>query len=224
MEEDILPQVEKLKRDRSNFLEYQKIGRELEALQRKLIAFDFMSSQAHSHSLQDDIANVKNQIRDVDKAIYDTKEELSRKEIRLKELEDKKKNKSGREKDEIEKRIKETMAALTAAEAELDAVRHKGKETKTAIDRKAKSIQSDKKELEKKQNELKKLEAGSGGEERRGKEAEEAVKRARNKIEALAKGMTTDEEGHAVTLDAQLTGQCFRFYYRLWFYFWYFLH
>lgn len=44
MEEDILPQVEKLKRDRSNFLEYQKIGRELEALQRKLIAFDFMSS------------------------------------------------------------------------------------------------------------------------------------------------------------------------------------
>ncbi|VDN21752.1 unnamed protein product [Gongylonema pulchrum] len=161
--------------------------------------------QAHSHSLQDDIANVKNQIRDVDKAIYDTKEELSRKEIRLKELEDKKKNKSGREKDEIEKRIKETMAALTATEAELDAVCHKGKETKTAIDRKAKSIQSDKKELEKKQNELKKLEAGSGGEEKRGKEAEEAVKRARNKIEALAKGMTTDEEGHAVTLDAQLT-------------------
>lgn len=26
-------------------------------------------------------------------------------------------------------------------------------------------------------------------------------------MEALAKGMTTDEDGHAVTLDAQLTGR-----------------
>lgn len=64
----------------------------------------------------------------------------------------------------------------------------------------------DKNELEKKCQELKKLESEIGGEEKRGKEAEEAVKRARNRMEALAKGMITDEDGHAVTLDAQLTG------------------
>lgn len=34
------------------------------------------------------------------------------------------------------------MAALTAAEADHDAMRDKGKETRTAIDRKTKSIQS----------------------------------------------------------------------------------
>uniref|UniRef100_A0A1I8EKE5 Structural maintenance of chromosomes protein n=1 Tax=Wuchereria bancrofti TaxID=6293 RepID=A0A1I8EKE5_WUCBA len=207
MEEDILPQVEKLKRDRSNFLEYQKIGRELEALQRKLTAFDFMSSLTHSHTLQDDITSVKNRIREVDKDIYDAKEELDRKELRLKELEDNKNNKTGWERKEIENRIKNTMAALTAAEAGRDAMLDKGKETRTAIDRKTKSIQSDKNELEKKCRELKKLETEIGGEEKRGKEAEEAVKRARNKLEALAKGMITDEDGHAVTLDAQLTAQ-----------------
>ncbi|VDN89119.1 unnamed protein product [Brugia pahangi] len=207
MEEDILPQVEKLKRDRSNFLEYQKIGRELEALQRKLIAFDFMSSLTHSHTLQDDITSVKDRIREVDKDIYDAKEELDRKELRLKELEDNKNNKTGRERKEIENRIKNAMAALTAAEAGRDAMLDKEKETRTAIDRKTKSIQSDKNELEKKCRELKKLETEIGGEEKRGKEAEEAVKRARNKLEALAKGMITDEDGHAVTLDAQLTAQ-----------------
>uniref|UniRef100_A0A915PWC6 Structural maintenance of chromosomes protein n=1 Tax=Setaria digitata TaxID=48799 RepID=A0A915PWC6_9BILA len=202
MEEDILPQVEKLKRDRSNFLEYQKIGRELEALQRKLIAFDFMSSLAHSRTLQDDIASVKNQIREVDKVIYDTKEELDRKELRLKELEDNKNNKSGREKKEIEDRIKGTLATLTTAEADLDAMRDKRKETETAVNRKTKSIQS-----VRIFKELKELETEIGGEEKRGKEAEEAVKRARKKLEALAKGMITDEEGHAITLDAQLTAQ-----------------
>ncbi|KAM3719094.1 Structural maintenance of chromosomes protein [Dirofilaria immitis] len=207
MEEDILPQVEKLKRDRSNFLEYQKIGRELEALQRKLVAFDFLSSLTHSRALQDDIANVKNQIREVDNLIYKAKEELDRKELRLKELEDNKNNKTGREKKEIEDRIKSKMAALTAAEADRDAMRDKEKETKTAINRKMKSIQSDKNELEKKCRELSKLETEIGGEEKRGKEAEEALKRARNKMEALAKGMITDEDGRAVTLDAQLTTQ-----------------
>lgn len=75
----------------------------------------------------------------------------------------------------------------------------------------------DKKELEKKKRELKKLEEESGGEEKRGQEVEEAVKRARNRLAALAKGMTTDEQGQAVTLDAQLTSMSFfcRFYYSL---------
>lgn len=45
MEEDILPQVEKLKRDRCDYLEYQRIDREVELLERKLVAFDFLTSQ-----------------------------------------------------------------------------------------------------------------------------------------------------------------------------------
>lgn len=69
----------------------------------------------------------------------------------------------------------------------------------------------DKSELEKKCRELKKLETEIGGEEKLGKQAEEAVRRARSKMEALAKGMITDEDGHAVTLDAQLTGPLQRF-------------
>ncbi|VDK87782.1 unnamed protein product, partial [Litomosoides sigmodontis] len=115
--------------------------------------------------------------------------------------------KTGKEKKEIEDRIKNAMAALTAAEADHDAMRDKGKETRTAIDRKTKSIQSDRSELEKKCQELRKLETEIGGEEKLGREAEEAVRRARNKMEALAKGMITDEDGQAVTLDAQLTAQ-----------------
>lgn len=45
MDEDILPKVEKLKRDRNNYLEYQKIGRDIDNLKRKLLAFDYANSQ-----------------------------------------------------------------------------------------------------------------------------------------------------------------------------------
>lgn len=51
------------------------------------------------------------------------------------------------------------------------------------------------------------MEREIGGEEKRGEDAQEAVKRARAKLEALAKGMTTDDEGNAMTLDAQLTSK-----------------
>jgi hypothetical protein len=44
MDEDILPRVEKLKRDRANYLEFQKIGRDIEIFERKLIAYDFHNS------------------------------------------------------------------------------------------------------------------------------------------------------------------------------------
>lgn len=44
LKDDILPRVEKLKNDRNNYLEFQKIGHDIEVLERKLIAFDFYSS------------------------------------------------------------------------------------------------------------------------------------------------------------------------------------
>jgi hypothetical protein len=60
--------------------------------------------------------------------------------------------------------------------------------------------------LDKKRAESTKKENEIGGEERRGKSAEERLAKARLQLEALAKGLTTDDEGNAVTLDAQITG------------------
>jgi hypothetical protein len=49
------------------------------------------------------------------------------------------------------------------------------------------------------------MEEEVGGEEKRGEDAKATVQRARDKLEALAKGMTIDETGKAETLDGQLT-------------------
>ena len=61
--------------------------------------------------------------------------------------------------------------------------------------------------MERKRKQLAETEGETGSEEQRGRAAEEAVVRARQKLEALARGMTTDEEGNAITLEAQLTGK-----------------
>lgn len=61
--------------------------------------------------------------------------------------------------------------------------------------------------MAKKLLELEKQEKESGGDEKMGEKAEKAVNDARDKLEAIAKGFTTDEKGNVVTLDAQLTGE-----------------
>jgi hypothetical protein len=60
--------------------------------------------------------------------------------------------------------------------------------------------------LTKKEAELASKESDIGEEERRYKAAEDTEIRARQKLEALAMGMITDDEGNAISLDAKLTG------------------
>lgn len=48
--------------------------------------------QAQGHSMEESIAGIKEQIREVDSNVYDIKEKLMKKEARLKELEESKKN------------------------------------------------------------------------------------------------------------------------------------
>uniref|UniRef100_A0A0M3IHY8 Structural maintenance of chromosomes protein 2 n=1 Tax=Ascaris lumbricoides TaxID=6252 RepID=A0A0M3IHY8_ASCLU len=45
LNEDIIPCVEKLRRDRNDYLEFLKINREIEVMERKLVAFDYVSNQ-----------------------------------------------------------------------------------------------------------------------------------------------------------------------------------
>uniref|UniRef100_A0A914ZLA8 Structural maintenance of chromosomes protein n=2 Tax=Parascaris TaxID=6254 RepID=A0A914ZLA8_PARUN len=207
LNEDIIPYVEKLRRDRNDYLEFQKINREIEVMERKLVAFDFVSNQGKRVHLESERESVVAKQRELGARVETMKQELEQKEASIREMEESKKNKYSGERKGIEEHVKELTDALNAVEARRDAVKERVNELKKKADRATKSIDSDKKALEEKSAALERLVTDRGEEERRGKEAEEAVRRARNKIEALAKGMTTDEHGDAVSLDAQLTAQ-----------------
>lgn len=207
LKDDILPRVEKLKKDRNNYLEFQKIGRDIEVLERKLIAFDFYNSHIRLGKHSADVEEIGQRQLRLEELISEAKKQIEENQITLADLEQIKKNKDCGEKIDLEENIKRLMGKLTDAEGRRDAVREKKKDQATAVERKQKSIVSDKKDLEKKCLELEKMENESGGDEKMGEEAEKAVTDARNKLETIAKGLMTDEKGNAVSLDAQLTAQ-----------------
>jgi peptidoglycan hydrolase CwlO-like protein len=84
--------------------------------------------------------------------------------------------------------MKDAIKAKTHMETKLAAAKDTLKTAKIELDRRQKAIQNDINELKRKTDELKSKECEFGDAERRGTEAEEAVSRARNKLEAIAKG------------------------------------
>uniref|UniRef100_A0A914BXX7 RecF/RecN/SMC N-terminal domain-containing protein n=1 Tax=Acrobeloides nanus TaxID=290746 RepID=A0A914BXX7_9BILA len=205
MDEDILPKVEKLKRDRNNYLEYQKIGRDIDNLKRKLLAFDYANSQAQAEKYTKLTTEKENELELISREIQDTGRRIEQLKEEYDQMEKQKATKFGNEKAQLEQTVKELQKKQTDVESRRDAKKDANKSLKTNVDRKTKSLNSDKKELEKKRKELEKMESENGGQEKRGKDAEEKLQKARSKMEALAKGMTTDEDGNAVTLEGQLT-------------------
>ncbi|KAH7722718.1 Structural maintenance of chromosomes protein 2 [Aphelenchoides avenae] len=205
MEEDIIPKVDKLKKDRSNFLEYQKLERAIEVLERKLVAYEFYACKRSAVTSAQDAEKKREQFDACLEEIRQTEEAVVSGEEEYRQMEAAKNNVMSQERQDLEERLKELRKRAAELESEYDGKVAGQKELQTNIERKKKSVKEDKKALAKKREELAKVEAEGGDEERRGNEAEEKVLNARKKLEALAKGMTTDEQGNAVTLEGQLT-------------------
>ncbi|KAI1727452.1 SMC proteins flexible hinge domain-containing protein [Ditylenchus destructor] len=205
MDEDILPRVEKLKKDRVNYLEYQKIGREIETFERKLFAYDYHNSLEQVKILNALSLGKLEDVQKISIEIEEKNDRTVREQTAYEQMERAKADTMSAEREALEREVAKHQSELSKIESDRDGKEMAQRELKLNIDRKKKDIDGDKKELGKKRTELEKKEADIGGEEKRGKNAEEKLLRARQKLEALAKGMTTDEDGNAVTLDAQLT-------------------
>uniref|UniRef100_A0A914UT26 Uncharacterized protein n=2 Tax=Plectus sambesii TaxID=2011161 RepID=A0A914UT26_9BILA len=200
--EDIMPRVEQLKSDRANYLEFNKLTREVEALERKSVAYDFYASQATCKQSENEIAQKNVEIGAIDSKVEANEATTAEIHAEIKKLEDKKEDGKKKQLEEGEKGALDQQAkAMSKFEGAQDAV----KAANVEVTRRNKTLKEDEKAMEKKQKELAKAEEEIGGAAQRGTDAEEAVQKARKKLEAIAKGMTTDDDGQAVTLEEQLT-------------------
>lgn len=203
-EEDILPRVERLKKDRENYLEYQRIEREVQLLERKFNAYDYHNSQLQIKELENKAQAFRQQITQVVKEIDQLQQEAKREEENLRKMESESAKNTAPEFQKLEKLLKEKQSSLAKIESEKDGKEADLNELLVSIERKVESLTGDRQHLETKRNYLANAQSENGTVEQQGLSAEEAVQRARLRLEALARGMTTDEQGNAVTLEAQL--------------------
>ncbi|CAJ0959811.1 unnamed protein product, partial [Mesorhabditis belari] len=203
LDKDILPTLEKLRNDREIFIEYQKLDTKIMEKERRLNAFVYYHSK-NEEKLS--LEQVEEMIRKIDASRQkdeELKEAIVELEAEYKVLEDARSAKDKDEDVQMTERAAAVNKELAKIESDRDTLKAEQKRGASEIKRLEKANAQDTADMEKKRRELIELE-GEGSQEQKMNEAEERAEKARTHLAAVMQGMTTDQEGNAITVEAQI--------------------
>uniref|UniRef100_A0A5F9D6S0 Structural maintenance of chromosomes protein 2 n=1 Tax=Oryctolagus cuniculus TaxID=9986 RepID=A0A5F9D6S0_RABIT len=204
LEEEITPTIQKLKEERSSYLEYQKVMREIEHLSRLYIAYQFLLAE-------DTKERSAEELKEMQDKIVKLQEELSENDKKIKAL--------NHEIEELEKRKdKEIGGILRSLEDALAEAQRVNTKSQSAFDLKKKNLASEenkRKELEKnmvedsktlaaKEKEVKKITDGLHALQEASSKDAEALAAAQQHFNAVSAGLSSNEDGAEATLAGQM--------------------
>lgn len=204
LEEEITPTLSKLKEERTMYLEFQKVQRELEHLTKLYVAYKFVSAQELSEKAREEHQAVKTQISDLQEKISNGAREVKELENHIIQLQQIRDNETGGRLHELEKILKEKEKS----EVKLSASLKNLKETIKAEEKKKKqlekSVADDMKALENKQKESDKLQGMFDTMRAQDQADHDALVAAEKRLQAISSGMYSAEDGENATLQEQL--------------------
>ncbi|ELW56937.1 Structural maintenance of chromosomes protein 2 [Tupaia chinensis] len=204
LEEEITPTIQKLKEERSSYLEYQKIMREIEHLSRLYIAYQFLLAEDTKERSAEELKEMQDKVAKL-------QEELSENDKKIKAL--------NHEIEELEKRKdKEIGGILRSLEDTLAEAQRVNTKSQSAFDLKKKNLTSEenkRKELEKnmaedsktlaaKEKEVKKITDGLHALQEASHKDTEALAAAQQHFNAVSAGLSSNEDGAEATFAGQM--------------------
>uniref|UniRef100_A0A674BNC4 Structural maintenance of chromosomes protein 2 n=1 Tax=Salmo trutta TaxID=8032 RepID=A0A674BNC4_SALTR len=182
LNEEITPTMQKLKEERSSYLEYQKLMREMEHLSRLYVAWLFVCAEETKDSitqLQANMAENENKVQ-----------ELS---AQIQELQKKRDQEVGG----VLKGLEETLSEVQRVDAKAQSETKKRKEL-------LKSMEEDKKMLVVKEGEVSKVAEKLSALQEKGQKDSAALEAAQSHFKAVSAGLSTNEDGEEATLAGQM--------------------
>lgn len=204
LKEEIEPKLNKLRTERAQYIEFQKISRDIEYLTRIYISHKYIQYKKAVETCEKSVVNITEFIEKSKQKIVDNEAESVKIDENMKAVQARIDNECGGQLEELEKeltkRSKEEAVgngALKSASSELDMEKRK----LVALE---KSIKDDEIVLKTKQNQMDKV----NGLFESLKQADEADSKAyaesQKRFEAITSGKSTNEDGEASSLQAQL--------------------
>ncbi|EYC45534.1 hypothetical protein Y032_0424g1216 [Ancylostoma ceylanicum] len=204
--EDILPQLQQLQKDKQNFLEYNNCDREIERQERKLTAYTYYASLLNAEECEKQAAEKAGEIEALGGELREIEEVLEQQQADLTNAEEAKKKRHAEAFAKLEEAVAAELAKIEACDEEKRECKESFGESLTEYEEKRKSLDAEIKEMKKKEAALTKWENEIGSKEQAFKTAEELAIKAREKLNAVAQGMTTDDSGNAISVEEQITG------------------
>ncbi|KAL1394644.1 hypothetical protein pipiens_011800 [Culex pipiens pipiens] len=204
LREEIEPKLEKLRKERAHYIEYQKVCRDIEYLTRLYVSHKYLQFVKAVENSEKSIATLNDTIEGNRKKIEGNVGECKEIEVGAKELQEKIDNEGGGVLAELEAEL----SGESKKEATVAAERNSTKDNIGVEQRKlknlVKSIKDDEGALGKKEGEMQR----TGDMFQSLKDADEADAKAfadaQKRFEAVSAGLSTNEDGEAATLQDQL--------------------
>lgn len=195
LNEEITPTLTRLNEERSSYLEYQKVLREVDHLTKLHVAYQFVSAEKLTKESEQELATIaeastalRQRLKEIDNKV----EELTE---TIKSLEKERDEEAGGVMKEIEKRLVEAQNADTKIQSSLQHKKEaatKEKKNKKAIE---KSYTEDQAALKAKEKEIEKLSGSFAKLEEKCRANQEGVAAAQKHYQAVSAGLSSSEDG-----------------------------
>ncbi|XP_060555176.1 LOW QUALITY PROTEIN: structural maintenance of chromosomes protein 2-like [Ruditapes philippinarum] len=204
LKEDITPTITKLKEERSSYLEFQKINRELEHLNKLYIAYQFLCAEEKKKKSAEELTQMQEGMKKLQDRMVEIDEKVKELDTVISELERKRDEESG----SVMKKLEDTLSenkklealAQSAVDDKKDGLKAENKRkkelTKNSNDNTS-AIKGREKDLEKIAKELESLQKQSEADQ-------DAHVAAQKHYQAVSAGLSSNDDGQAATLNDQL--------------------
>ncbi|XP_053395327.1 structural maintenance of chromosomes protein 2-like [Mercenaria mercenaria] len=204
LKEDITPTITKLKEERSSYLEFQKINRELEHLNKLYIAYQFLCAEEKKKRSAEELTQMQENMQRLQDRMVEIDEKVKELDGVIAELERKRDEESGSVMKKLQATLndnkKQEALAQSAVDDKKDGLKAENKRKKELMKNSndnTSAIKGREKDLEKLAKELEALQKQSEADQ-------DAHVAAQKHYQAVSAGLSSNDDGQAATLNEQL--------------------
>ncbi|XP_073536274.1 structural maintenance of chromosomes protein 2-like [Phyllobates terribilis] len=204
LDEEISMTLQKLKEERSSYLEYQKILREIEHLSRLYVAYQFMCAEETKVRSAEELMEMQDSIHKLQETMAENEQKMKELSKEIVELEKKRDQEFGGVLRTLEEGLVEAQRAETKAQSALDLMKQNLKSEKMKRNTVVKSMEEDAKALMNKEEEIKKITDSFSILQETSQKDTEAFTAAQQHFNAVSAGLSSNEDGEEATLAGQM--------------------
>ncbi|XP_013912084.1 PREDICTED: structural maintenance of chromosomes protein 2 [Thamnophis sirtalis] len=204
LEEEITPTLQKLKEERSSYLEYQKVVREIEHLNRLYVAYQFTIAEETKGHSADVLKEMENSISKLQEEMTENGKKVKELSKEISEMEKKRDQEFGGALHSLEEGLAEIQRTDTKVQSTLAIKKQNLQSEEKKRNELVKAMEEDSKALALKEKEVKKLsDALSVLQEENNKDTQ-ALVAAQQHFNAVSVGLSSSEDGEDATLAGQM--------------------
>ncbi|XP_076635841.1 structural maintenance of chromosomes 2 isoform X2 [Colletes latitarsis] len=204
LKEEIGPRLAKLREEKIQYVEFQRIERELEHCKRICLAWKYVKALNESEKAEENVQNVKNKIDEKTKSIAASEEELKSIVEECKELSKKIDEETGGQLGSLQKELQQAEKHQFELAAEVNSNKESIKTAKKAVEQLKTNIKDDENVFKSKQKQFVNVEEFFKNLKEMDQKDSDAVLIAQEQYQKISAGLLQNKDGENATLEQQL--------------------